>query len=371
MGFERVAPYLFKNTDSGIYYGIRKQQGRKRFESLRTKKRQEANDRLLEFLADTKPLRRGDSSVTFADVSRVWWREEYGARDLKKSSVEYRAQTLKALLATFPQLKAKPVADVDEAECMAWLSRRKNAHSPQRVNNEAGTLWMVFDYARRCKLIKDNPAEDLPWQKIRRSKVVKPSVDEFTRMIHWLRRQSKFARAAWFIELLAYSGMRQAEGAALRWDEIDFEAGKFTISGGKVGTKNREPRTLKLFPPLYDLLLRMPRVMGVDEVSTIKTCYKAFQACQKNLNLPLFNHHSMRHFFAVNLRERGVPDAVIAEYLGHRDGGKLVRETYGKIREEFSDSFSENVNWGVPVAMSGELSESAPASKLVNSKPGP
>jgi hypothetical protein len=62
-----------------------------------------------------------------------------------------------------------------------------------------------------------------------------------------------------------------------------------------------------------------------------------------------------RHFFgwyALNIL--GLPDHVIAAQLGHRDGGKLVRTTYGHpdariARERVSEAYRQAPNAPVPL----------------------
>jgi integrase len=49
-------------------------------------------------------------------------------------------------------------------------------------------------------------------------------------------------------------------------------------------------------------------------------------------------HHTCRHAFATRCLEQDPPVsfALIAEWLGHGDGGRLVMSTYGHITEQHS-----------------------------------
>lgn len=58
--------------------------------------------------------------------------------------------------------------------------------------------------------------------------------------------------------------------------------------------------------------------------------------------------HELKHFAGHYLYViLGLPDRVVAEQLGHRDGGKLVRELYGHgdvgALEEIDRAFASNV----------------------------
>jgi integrase len=54
-----------------------------------------------------------------------------------------------------------------------------------------------------------------------------------------------------------------------------------------------------------------------------------------------FSNHDFRHFFASNAIELNIPDHVIANWLGHSDGGILVKTTYGHLRKGFSDDMAK------------------------------
>jgi site-specific recombinase XerD len=56
------------------------------------------------------------------------------------------------------------------------------------------------------------------------------------------------------------------------------------------------------------------------------------RACER-LGFTRFGHHTMRHVFCSNAIDAGCDFKVIAEWLGHKDGGVLVAMTYGHLRE--------------------------------------
>src|SRR5205814_9426101 len=63
----------------------------------------------------------------------------------------------------------------------------------------------------------------------------------------------------------------------------------------------------------------------------------------KWIGLPRFGHHTMRHFFCSNAIEAGCDFKVIAEWLGHTDGGVLVAMTYGHLRSEHSAAMAKRM----------------------------
>lgn len=53
------------------------------------------------------------------------------------------------------------------------------------------------------------------------------------------------------------SGAPKAEASSIIWSEIDFERDCFTVGEGEKGTKNRDVRTVPLFPAARALLERI------------------------------------------------------------------------------------------------------------------
>ena len=73
------------------------------------------------------------------------------------------------------------------------------------------------------------------------------------------------------------------------------------------------------------------------------------RACER-LGLPRFGHHAMRHFFCSNAIEAGCDFKVIAEWLGHKDGGVLVAKTYGHLRNEHSAAMALRITFDAEAA---------------------
>ena len=53
----------------------------------------------------------------------------------------------------------------------------------------------------------------------------------------------------------------------------------------------------------------------------------------------------MRHFFCSNAIEAGCDFKVIAGWLGHKDGGVLVAQTYGHLRNEHSAAMAQRITF--------------------------
>lgn len=118
----------------------------------------------------------------------------------------------------------------------------------------------------------------------------------------------------------AYSGARQSGLLAVRRSHVDLEAGRMTVT-----EKGEKTRQVLLLGPSIDAIGRQMRrrplggSLGNDPIlwkMTAKVLQKQWRAVRGD-----FPHgfHSLRHFHATWLAERGVDALDIAVQLGHTD----------------------------------------------------
>jgi integrase len=174
---------------------------------------------------------------------------------------------------------------------------------------------------------------------------------------------------------------------------VNFDLGTLLVTGGELGTKNHEVRTVPLFPPPCGFSgicrksrcarlvhNRVPAGEGCGSASReaesshagakpeqpvceqvgepsenrifkLDSAKKALITACRKAGLPHYGHHAMRHFFCSNAIEAGCDFKVIAEWLGHKDGGVLVARTYGHLRNEHSAAMAKRLTFD---ASSGE-----------------
>ena len=112
------------------------------------------------------------------------------------------------------------------------------------------------------------------------------------------QRQAK--AGADLVELLAYSGCRIQEATSHLWSDVDFDKNALSITGGQIGTKNRELRTIPMTGALKGLLLRLCQVSNpaIDPIAVIHGAKKCLTTASRRLSYPRFTHHDFRLFFA-------------------------------------------------------------------------
>jgi len=273
---------------------------------------------------------------------------------IKESTVVRRQTCLKAVS---PFFRGLTLRNVTARHCEDWVTKRGDKIAAQTFAHELDTMRAVFDFAVSQGLILSNPARDIKRKRILPPKIEVPSRTQFQQLIAAIRtsdgRPSSQASAkdgADLIELLAYSGLRIDEARNLKWEEISFERGTVTVTGGERRTKNYELRTVPMTDALETLLSRISaekQHSPSDFIVTIKSARKCVQTACRRLSLPVYTHHDFRHFFATSCIESGVDIPTISKWLGHKDGGALAMKVYGHLRAEHSFIQIKRVNFTV------------------------
>jgi len=335
--FQKVAECLYRNESSKVYYALVKRSGKQIRRSLKTTDRKLAERRLKDFVGKVEmlDLSKRDASLAFAELAQIWLQTIRG--HLKTSSAMRREVSIKQLNRHFGTSNVRKITRLD---CEAWASGRASQRAASTFNNERETLVSILDYAVREGLILDNPATVIKRKKVGKKALIIPTHAQFKNLLATMRALDvRYHPAADLVELLAYSGMRKSEANSLLWKDVDFKNGRFTVTGGSTGTKNHEARIVPMFPILETFLRRKQN--GIERVPEapivpVGNAKKAIDAACKKADLPHFSHHSFRHFFVSNAIEKGVDFKTIAAWVGHKDGGVLVAQTYGHLRDTHS-----------------------------------
>ena len=345
--FKKVGPNLYRDS-VGRYYLLVKRGGKQFRRSLKTMDAGLAKRRLREFQNQAGRLTTDgtNSSIRFNELAERWLAAK--RPDLKASSAGRRETALKALA---PYFNGRLVRAIGAKEVEAWKINRGPSISPRTWNIEVETLKQIFVYARdTLRIVLDSPVEGLKRKKEPKGGIVIPSQEQFRALVNELRSGHRSTgEAADLVEFLAYSGCRVAEARSVRWRDINPKLGTVLITGGQIGTKNHEARTIPLFLPLARLVnsMRSRKPFEADGAFIFRIVNARLQmmrACER-LGLRLFGHHTMRHFFCSNAIEAGCDFKVIAGWLGHKDGGVLVAMTYGHLRSEHSAAMAKRITF--------------------------
>ena len=135
-------------------------------------------------------------------------------------------------------------------------------------------------------------------------------------------RGARYPRLYALVLMALCTGARRGELMALRWRDVDLEAGRARLER----TKNGDRRVLILLPQVVEALRPFQSSDGARFVfGSPQSAYKvpanvdtAWRRAVKRAELVDFRFHDLRHCCASYLAQNGAPLNVIAEVLGHR-----------------------------------------------------
>jgi len=171
-----------------------------------------------------------------------------------------------------------------------------------------------------------------------------------------------------YLEFACLTGARPSELDALTWDRVRFEDDEVDLFE-QFNTKTRTftdpkygPYTIALVSRARDVLLQMPKqeiasplvfVTNRGTHYTISSRTHHWNRVRSAAGLANMSFYvATKHYFgwyALNVLE--LAPHVIAEQFGHKDGGKLVIETYGHpdqklARQRIREAFDADANRG-------------------------
>jgi integrase len=208
----------------------------------------------------------------------------------------------------------------------------------------------AFNYAIKNHKIKSNPSKDV----ILGEKIpFEPDVyeeDQFLQL--WDYVKDKYDRVP--ISLGAGFGFRRGEIFGLRWENINFEQKSITIIKTQVrfltqiekGPKNNNSKRTVIGPDyVFDVLKNYKdEVMPTNEqekILHVRPDYYShrFQWLLDKFNMPHTTLHGLRHYNAYIMMDRGIPDKVAADRLGH--DVNTLKSTYQHVKKKL-DSKAAN-----------------------------
>ncbi len=167
-----------------------------------------------------------------------------------------------------------------------------------------------------------------------------PTFEEFKAIVADIRAQRFNADAqdsADFVEFLGLAGLGQAEASALQIDDIDWQRSTITT----FRHKTKSGFAIPLYPQVKPLLERSLRgeEPAPDNVFQNQRRQESHSRRVSALKLPAYSHRSFRRMFITRAIERGVDVKVIAEWQGHKDGGKLILDTYSHVNRAIPNAW--------------------------------
>jgi site-specific recombinase XerD len=335
MQFQRVAECLYRYSN-GVYYARIKVDGKEIRKSLKTTDRTLAKRLLTQFKEEQRQIDRSQGRITLSELCDRYLQT---VQHQKPQTVAGKTRIVGKIKQHWPTGSLIQVTAIKPSECDLLLVRVGGGASFRNACIQV--LREMFALAVRDRIIAASPAQHLKY--LRRETPIRktPTFEQFQAIVQSIRSQQfnghDADESADFVEFIGLAGLGQAEASSLTWDDVDFERKQITTFRHKTKTGFVIP----IYPQLRPLLERRHAQRTSAKVFSINNAKKAIAAACKRLHLPMYSHRSFRRMFITRAIERGIDIKVIALWQGHRDGGKLILDTYSHVRPIHSQRMAE------------------------------
>jgi integrase len=328
IAFQKVGECLYRYTPNGVYYGRIKVDGKEIRRSLETTDRDLAKRRLAALKDEQSQIDRSKSKITLAELCDRYLNV---ILHQKPKTIERKTLIVRRIKSQWPGGSLVQVTKVNQSDVQLWLSLFK--FGPVSRNLHLACIKEIFAMAVGDKIMAHSPAANVKAMKLDKPIRRTPTFEQFKAIVESIRSQQfnghDANESADFVEFIGLAGLGQAETSALTWDDIDWKREQITT----FRYKTKSGFAIPLYPQLRPLLERWQteRSAGTNNVFAIKNAKKAIAAACERLKFPTFGHRSFRRMFITRAIERGIDVKAIAEWQGHKDGGKLILQTYSHV----------------------------------------
>lgn len=298
--------------------------------------------------------------ATVADIVQAWLKRGKS----RWSSNTYSQYVLHARNHVTPHLGHYRARDVTTARIQYWVDGLTDSGlKPGSVQVIATVVTGAFKEATRLGVIRTNPAIGIAYPAIRRTPKQTWTVEHIQTVFAALEDDA-FWSAVYRFALS--TGVRPGELIALRWADVDFEAGHATISRTLTrdedrryiigtDTKTHTTRTVAVPPSTLAALrswrteqvkLRLASPFWLDDDLVFAATYghhlsrKAWSdfhdALCKRLKVPRITLHGTRHSLATLMLAAREHPAVVQQILGHRSI-KTTLDVYSHVDTQMQE----------------------------------
>lgn len=316
--------------------------------------------------------------MTFEEVYKMWF-EQHKAT-VKESSAYIHNTIIKVQI--LPYFGTLRVDKIDTAYCQKQVNRIFK--TLKNYNSAINLIRRIFDYAKVMKQIKTNPMNDVIVPKKRKAldnndkQVNFYNKEQLKMFLETLKEHAPYQMYVAF-RVLAFTGMRKGELAALKWSDVDFENGTIsinrTVAFNNVGKfhiqtpKTRKSiRTISIDDTTLNTLKTWKNELrkelfkqgkNIDKGDgfifhtqkgnfIIKYIDKFLPSFLKKYDLPPIKPHGFRHTHASLLFESGASIKEVQDRLGH-ENIKTTMDIYTHVtksaREKTAEKFAKYIDF--------------------------
>lgn len=222
-----------------------------------------------------------------------------------------------------PHFKGKRLSNISPFMVEQYKTKRKKSGAQAgTINRELSCLKAMFNKAIKWGRAFDNPVSQVKMFKENNEKMMVLSSKHEAKMLEEIRRLKKSEHLEEIVVTALNTGLRKRELLDLTWGQVNFSDRYLLITKTKNGEIRKIPMNKVLTETLHKLKNNGPNVDYVfpnkngKPYTDVKTSFK--RIC-KEIGIPEFRFHDLRHTFATRLVMAGVDLATVKELLGHKD----------------------------------------------------
>src|SRR5262245_41190979 len=222
----------------------------------------------------------------------------------------------------FKPLHGMPVDRVSRKDVASRLIAIIFAHGPIVAAKARAALSTLFMWAMQTGLIEHNPVIGTIQPKDGKPRERVLSDNELAAIWNACK-DDDYGR---IVRLLILLGARRQEIGGLRWSEVSFERGTWTLPSGR--SKNGRAHTLPLMPMALDIIKDVPRLVSRDQLFGARS-NDGFtgwddqkEAIDERSGVIGWTLHDIRRSVATKLADIGVQPHIIEQILNHQSGHK-------------------------------------------------
>jgi integrase len=326
-------PGLYCYKPSGQYFARVRKGGKLYREKLGTDDLAYAKRKLDDFKRGLDRVDHAKGRTSFSEVLDNYEKTLTGA----PSTLRDKKATILTIIRYFDGCADQPLRNLAPSRIEAFLANRYGRFSASAYNNALSLVKSALDLAVRDRVIVENPVAHLKYRRRETPIRLTPTFEQFRKIIADVRAQPFNADAqdsGDFLELMGLLGLGQAELSALRCSDVDLAASRIFVKRRKTGAGFHIP----IFPQARDLIERLCKGKRHDErLFKLDDARKSLASACQRLGYAPFSQRSLRRMFITRCIEKGIDVKVIAQWQGHRDGGKLILDTYSHVRQPHAD----------------------------------
>ncbi len=227
-----------------------------------------------------------------------------------------------------PYIGQKAAVDVKRYDVDRIITRmRESGLKPRTQKLVLNVLRPVFTYAIQNEILRSDPTKNIIIKLPKTKKYVDDPVETFRKI--WDAVNKEFYEQPYYKALFYFAllhGRRKGEILGLRWSNVNFEAGKYTI----MQTKSGEDQTYTLPEIIADELIQIPTfdqdIVFISPVPDKNKNYKQLvdiryqtEKIKAASGLNNFGLHYCRNVLVSLMAEQGASATFLSGVLGHTD----------------------------------------------------